>query len=133
MNKILTIAAFIVLAQVSHAQNLDSLVTASQPEFLPGKIPTYYTPGKKGVAQKLQKLAASVAAYYEKQFGTPFHVKMAVLDSAHWPSQIAPYGIIFSHKDWVFMHAGMSFENFQNVYGMQHFRNETQKALQQKK
>lgn len=133
MNKIILLIVTLFFVLNGFSQNLDSLVQATQPEILPGKIVTYYTPGKKGVAEKLQALSMAVAAYYEKQFGYKFHVKLAVLDSAHWPVDMAPYGIIFSKKDWVFMHAGMSFESFQNVYGMQSFKSVTLKALRSKK
>jgi hypothetical protein len=133
MTKLTTLLALLFFAQIGFTQNLDSLVRATQPDSLQGKITTYYTPGKKDVAARLQRLALSADAYYEKLFGTPFHFKMAVLDSAHWPTAIAPYGIIFSYRGWVFMHAGMSFQSFQNVYGMQQFKRTTLKTLQARK
>lgn len=120
---------FFLIAQISFSQNLDSLVLASKPGFLPGKIPTYYTPGKKSIALKLQALSTSLAEYYEKQYDSVFQVKLAVLDSAHWPNDLAPYGIIFYRKGWAFMHAGMSFESFQNLYGMQGFEKITKTKL----
>lgn len=133
MTRLKTLLAFLLLAQAVFAQNLDSLVRSTGPDSLQGKVLTYYTPGKKSVAVRLQNLATSAASYYERIFGTPFHFKMAVLDSAHWPSEMAPYGIIFSHRGWVFMHSGMNFESFQNVYGMQDFKKTTQKAMQLRK
>ena len=133
MNRLTALLTFLFLAHTGFSQNLDSLVQATRPDSLPGKIPTYYTQGKKDVAAGLQSLATSVADYYEKLYGTPFKVKLAVLDSAHWPSGMAPYGIIFSHRNWVFMHSGMGFESFQNVYGMQDFENVTRKALKDNK
>ncbi|MGN6163198.1 MAG: hypothetical protein ACTHOF_01525 [Flavisolibacter sp.] len=133
MTRLTMLLAFLFLARISFTQNLDSLVQSTHPDSLSGKIRTYYTPGKENVAVRLQSLATSVATYYEKLFGSPFKVKLAVLDSANWPSDMAPYGIIFSHRGWIFMHSGMSFESFQNVYGMQNFKNVTQKALLTKK
>lgn len=132
MTKLTVLLAFLFIGRVGFTQNLDSLVRSTEPDSLQGKIPTYYTHGKREVAVRLQNLATSVAIYYEKKFGTPFHFKLAVLDSLHWPNDMAPYGIIFSHKGWVFMHSGMSFESFQNVYGMNGFKEVTQKALQAK-
>ena len=129
MTSLKTLLALLLVTQIAFGQNLDSLVRATGPNSLPGKILTYYTPGKKSVAARLQILATSAANYYEKIFGTPFHFKMAVLDSVHWPGEMAPYGIIFSHRGWVFMHSGMNFESFQNVYGMQDFKKATQKAM----
>lgn len=133
MIKLTTLLAFLFCANLAISQNLDSLVQSTRPDSVPGKIPTYYTKGKKDVAIKLQKLATQVSDYYETLYGSPFHVKLAVLDSAHWPNNMAPYGIIFYSRGWVFMHSGMSFESFQNVYGMQGFKQATAKALKKKK
>ncbi|MGN6601179.1 MAG: hypothetical protein ACTHK8_01945 [Ginsengibacter sp.] len=129
MTRLITLFAFLFITQFAFTQNLDSMVRATKPDSLGGKIITYYTPGKKDVAIKLQNLARSAASYYEKLYGTPFKCRLAVLDSLHWPNDMAPYGIIFSYKGWVFMHAGMSFESFQKVYGMQNFKDVTQKAM----
>lgn len=133
MTKLISLFAVLFFANIALSQNLDSLVQSTQPDSICGKIPTYFSKGKKTVALKLQKLATAVAGYYEKIYGSPFKVKMAVLDSAHWPKGMAPYGIIFYSRGWVFMHSGMSFESFQNVYGMQGFQNVTKKALRNKK
>lgn len=133
MTKTLAVLAFLLFTEIATSQNLDSLVQATQPDSIAGKIPTYYSKGKKDVALKLQKLAGVVASYYEKMYGSPFKVRLAVLDSAYWPNTMAPYGIIFYSRGWVFMHSGMSFESFQNVYGMQDFKDVTKKVLHDKK
>jgi len=133
MTRLITLFAFLFFTSAAISQNLDSLVVSTGPDSISGKIPTYYSKGKKTIALKLQKLATLVSGYYEKIYGAPFQVKLAVLDSAHWPTGMAPYGIIFYSKGWVFMHSGMSFESFQNVYGMQDFKDVTKKELHNKK
>lgn len=129
MIRIIFLVGFLFVTVSGYSQNLDSLVLKTDPQLLTGKIPTYYSAGKHRVAARLQHLATSVADYYEKLYGMPFHVKMAVLDSAHWPATMAPYGIIFSQKGWVFMHAGMRFDSFQKVYGMEGFASITADAI----
>lgn len=133
MIRIIFLVGFLFVAVSGFSQNLDSLVQKTDPQLLPGKIPTYYSAGKHRVAARLQHLATSVADYYEKLYGMPFHVKMAVLDSAHWPVTMAPYGIIFIQKGWVFMHAGMGFDSFQKVYGMEDFATITAKTIDHQK
>ncbi len=128
MTRLTTIACLLITLS-AFSQKMDSMIQATHPEFISGKIPTYYSSGNKDAALKIQHIAASVVDYYEKLYATSFKVKLAVLDSTHWLDNMVPYGIIFSYKDWVIMHPGMRFESFQAVYSMQNFNDVTRKAM----
>jgi hypothetical protein len=103
------------------SQNLDSLIRSKNNDSLSGKVFTYYSPNCKQVALRLQKLVASASNYYEKQYGKKLHIKLAVLDSLHWLTELLPYGFVFYDEGWMVMNTGMKYESFKSVYGLSEF------------
>jgi hypothetical protein len=65
-------------------------------EFIPGTMPTYYSPHAKARARYLQGLLGGEIAYYADLFHVSFSpITMAVLDPKQWPtvSDGEPYGM----------------------------------------
>jgi hypothetical protein len=45
-------------------------------------------------------------------------VKLAVLDSAQWLTEVVPYGLIFYNEGWIVLNAGMNYKEFADMYGL---------------
>ena len=134
MHKRMTIIfIFCLLFFGVYGQNYDSLINAAHPLLKAGRIPTYYIRGTEKVAFHLQELYTRAASYFERLYGKRFHVKLAVLDSAHWLNDIVPYGIIFYDDGWMVMNAGMSLSSFKKVYGMEAFGDVVDRELKKEK
>lgn len=131
--KIVMSAVGIILGYYSNAQiNLDSLVQSRNPSFIAGKVPTYYTPGHKDIAEKYQTLITEAVAYYEKNYSNTFAVKLAVIDSSQWLSEVYPFGFVFSVDGWIGMNTGMSYESFKEVYGLKTYHGQLEEELNEK-
>lgn len=119
-----------VLGHISNAQyHVDSLVQLRNPDFVDGKVPTYYTKGHKEIALNYQKLITDAINYYEKKYSRTFRVKLAVMDSANWLNEVYPYGFVFHEEGWIGMNTGMSYESFKRIYGLQSYVEQLEKAL----
>jgi hypothetical protein len=79
--------------------------------YLPGAMPTYYSPGQKRRAQFLQNLISGEIAFYSDVFGLHFApITLAVLDPQQWskvvifnygvPSMSSPPYIFTMPSDW---------------------------------
>jgi hypothetical protein len=78
---------------------------------LPGKMPTFYSPGASARAEYLQSLLGGEIAYFAKLFHIHFApLNMAVLDAAQWPLVAGqdPYGmpLVGGSKPSVFVMPG---------------------------
>jgi len=114
---ILLLVSFISYTALSQSTN-DSLINTLNTDIIPGKVPTYYTPGNIEIATDLQKTITSAINFYEGIQSNKFHIKLAVLDSVQWPSTWVPYGFVFYSDGWIFMNTGMDYGNFKKVYGL---------------
>jgi len=120
----------LVLGHISNAQyNVDSLVRLRNPDFIDGKVPTYFTRGHKEIALSYQKLITDAINYHEKKYSKTFKVKLAVIDSANWLNEVYPYGFVFYEDGWIGMNTGMSYESFKKIYGLQSYFEQLDKAL----
>lgn len=120
----------LVLGHMSKAQyNVDSLVRLRNPDFIDGKVPTYFTRGHKEIALSYQKLITDAVNYYEKRYSRTFKVKLAVIDSTNWLNEVYPYGFVFHEEGWIGMNTGMSYESFKRIYGLQSYFEQLDKAL----
>jgi hypothetical protein len=81
-------------------------------------VPTYYSPGNKTIAKDFQATIAAAIDYYEKKYNKVFSVKLAVLDSAQWLTEVVPFGLIFYNQGWIVLNAGMNYQKFADLYGL---------------
>jgi hypothetical protein len=104
-------------SSISQSQ-LDTLIGLRKTDFIEGKVPTYYSPGNKTIAKDFQATIAAAIDYYEKKYNKVFSVKLAVLDSAQWLTEVAPFGLIFYNEGWIVLNAGMNYRKFADMYGL---------------
>lgn len=119
---------------IALSQNVyDSLISSLNTEAIQGRVTTYYTPGNNKIATDLQRTITDAVNFYEKDFSGEFQIKLAVLDSAQWPSEWIPYGFVFYDEGWIFMNTGMNYENFKKVYGLEKIYGHLESELKKKK
>src|SRR6266511_2412328 len=116
MAKILLSLFFFTYAFACFSQGMDELMRLRKTDSLDGKIKTFYTPGNKKIAERLQNLITSATLFYEKKYSKPFDLKLAVLDSAQWVNEVLPYGFVFHENGWIVMNTGMNYESFKRIY-----------------
>ncbi|MEP1031949.1 hypothetical protein [Ekhidna sp.] len=118
--KWITLAVAIILVPFcSFSQNFyDSYIAELKVDTIDGYVPTFYTPGSYTIALELQQTISDAIRFYEKESLDQFDIKLAVLDSAQWPSERVPFGYVFYSSGWIFMNTGMTYDNFKNVYGL---------------
>lgn len=126
---ILMFAMFIPACVFYQQVKINSLVSRTNPSFLEGKIPTYYTPGLEQKAKEYQELIHNVADFYEEQFGKEFNIKFALLDSSHWLFSVVPYGFIFYSGGWAVVPGDLDYHRLMRVLGITSSANELEKAL----
>lgn len=97
---------------------LDTLIQLRKTDAIEGKVPTYYSPGNKAIAKDFQKTITEAITYFEKKYNTLFKVKLAVLDSAQWLTEVVPFGLIFYSDGWIVLNAGMNYQKFAQLYGL---------------
>ena len=97
---------------------LDTLISLRKTDFIGGKVPTYYSPGSEKVAKEYQQTLKAAIDYFEKKYNKVFNVKLAVLDSAQWLHERVPFGLIFYSNGWIVLNAGMSYQKFADMYGL---------------
>jgi hypothetical protein len=103
----------------SKAQSqLDTLIGLRETNFIKGKVLTFYSPGSKTVAKEYQQTITAAINYFEKKYKKIFSVKLAVLDSAQWLYERVPFGLIFYSDGWIVLNAGMSYQKFTEMYGL---------------
>lgn len=103
---------------LSQDHTIDSLLSTRKVDSLPGKIKMYYSPNTKAIAKELQDLVTDAIKYYEAKYRRTFKIKMIVLDSAQWFSELIPYGFVFyDGTDWLVLNSGMTYQNFKSTYG----------------
>jgi len=118
----------IVITSVAQSK-LDSLINLRKTDALGGKLPTYYTPGHKDIALQFQDIITEAIDYYEARYSKKFEVKLIVLDSSQWLTEILTYGFVFYDGDWIVMAAEMNYESFKEIYGLQSYFQELDKEL----
>src|SRR6476620_5162287 len=133
MKRFLLFLFFGFSIMVCKSQNLDSLIKYRNNDSLNGKVLTYYSHGNRQVAQRLQSLVTSASTYYEKQYGKKLQIKLAVLDSLHWLTELLPYGFVFYDQAWMVMNTGMKYESFKSVYGLSEFASKLDSTFQSNK
>jgi hypothetical protein len=97
---------------------LDTLIGLRKTDFMEGKVPTYYSPGSNSVAKEYQQTITAAINYFEKKYNKVFTVKLAVLDSAQWLNERVPFGLIFYSDGWIVLNAGMNYQKFADMYGL---------------
>jgi hypothetical protein len=97
---------------------LDTLIGLRKTNFIEGKVQTYYSPGNKTIAKDFQTTVLAAVNYYEKKYNKSFNVKLAVLDSAQWLTEVVPFGLIFYNDGWIVLNAGMNYKKFADMYGL---------------
>lgn len=82
-----------LLAQPS--ASLRDRVAALKVPQLPGKVPTWHTPGFERRAKGLQLLIQGESDFFRRVLGVEAPVELAVLDEAQWKQveRLAPYGM----------------------------------------
>ena len=128
----ITIVLTVTFSQNVISQNqIESLLEQRETKTIQGKVPTYYTPGYRDVALDFQETITDAINYYEKKYSKTFQIKLIVLDSNQWLTEMVPYGYVFYDQGWIVMNTGMAYENFKEVYGLediyQHLDNELKK------
>jgi hypothetical protein len=117
--KLLLILWGVIFGCSSIAQTqLDSLIALRTTNFIEGKVPTYYSPGSKTVAKEYQQTISAAIDYFGKKYKKVFAVKLAVLDSAQWLYERVPFGLIFYSDGWIVLNAGMKYQKFIDMYGL---------------
>jgi hypothetical protein len=117
--KLLLFVLGIVMGCDTMAQSqLDTLIQMRKTGFIEGKVPTHYSPGHEAIATEFQKTITAAIGYYEKKYHKVFEVKLVVLDSAQWLNEVVPFGLIFYSKGWIVMNAGMRYQMFADLYGL---------------
>lgn len=128
-NIALTIIGLFIAISATAQSELDSLIKLRETAYLEGKLPTYYTPGNKGIALQFQGVITEAINYYEAKYSKQFEVKLIVLDSSQWLYEILPYGFVFYDKGWIVMATEMSYESFKEIYGLQSYVEQLDKEL----
>ncbi len=97
MRKIFVLLFVILIPSTIFAQTskIDSLISIRNTNIFDGKVPTYYIPGLEVPAKEYQEIVQNAIKFYEDKYSVSFQVRMAVLDSTNWVSEIVPYGFIF--------------------------------------
>jgi hypothetical protein len=117
--KLLTIFFGIIFCGSSTAQTqLDTLIGLRKTIVIEGKVTTYYSPGQNAIAKEYQETLTAAIKYFEKKYKKEFTVKLAVLDSAQWLHEMVPFGLIFYSDGWIVLNAGMNYQNFVDMYGL---------------
>ncbi|MDP9042993.1 MAG: hypothetical protein M3N30_13510 [Bacteroidota bacterium] len=114
------IVCLLLTSAFTHGQDIsiDSLLQTRKTDSLSGKVKTYYSPGHKEIASKLQQLVISAITYYENRYEVKFNIQIIALDSAQWFHEIIPSGFVFyDGTHWLILNTGMSYQNFKTVYG----------------
>ena len=85
--------------------NIDSLLHLRKGVFLDGQVKTYYSSSSKEMALKLKGLLEEMNTYYVEKYKKPFTIKLAVLDSSEWVTELAPWRWNFFNNGWAIMGA----------------------------
>ncbi|HMV08465.1 MAG TPA: hypothetical protein PK325_14420 [Cyclobacteriaceae bacterium] len=131
MKTFVTLVIFVFATALScfSQSRLDSLINLRKTDFLGGKLPTWYTPGHEQAAADFQQVITDAITYYENRYSVQFQVKLIVLDSSQWLTEILPYGFVFFGRGWIVMNAGMDYATFKKVYKTEQYVNELDAAL----
>ena len=123
MHSMKTLLSFIILFALctsSNAQNhYDSLLSTRKTEKISGVVPTIYSVGSKQEADNYLSRFKSAIRYYQKTYKIHFMVKLAVLDSTDWVTELFPYGYLNYDGGWAMLPAGMSYNYFLKLYGLE--------------
>jgi hypothetical protein len=137
MNKLIITISFLCTSIFCFSQmrdyNIDSLMALRKLDSIDGPVKAYYSPGNKERAIKAQKLLEGAVSYYTQKYKKPFVVKLAMLDSAQWLYEIAPWGWNFFNNGWGIVNAGVSNEFFFEKAGLNEKSSEFENYLLQRK
>src|SRR5882762_3435575 len=115
------IPLFIAIMIFSHAHaqiNSDSLIYSRRTAKIDGIVPTFYTPGYKLRAEKLKNTFEKAIHFYESSYPVHFKLKLAVLDSTQWVTEVYPYGLLNYDAGWAMIPADISYPFFLRLYGI---------------
>jgi hypothetical protein len=118
MKLLLFVSGLIIAIGASAQSQLDTLIHLRKTDFIDGKVPTHYSPGHKPIATEFQNTITAAINFCEKKYNKVFKVRMVVLDSAQWLNEVVPFGLIFYSKGWIVMNAGMRYQMFADLYGL---------------
>jgi hypothetical protein len=119
MKIIFSFLAFAVGFNLNAQQiNLDSLISTKNTISIEGIIPVCVTPGYEIKARLWQSVIAEAKQYYESKYkNIEVNAKLAVLDSAHWTSEVVSYGYTFASQGWIVLPGDVDFNDFVRIYG----------------
>jgi hypothetical protein len=119
MKSILPLLAIAIGFNLNAQQiNLDSLIGTKKTVLFEGIIPASVTHGYESKAKLWQSVIAEGKHYYEAKYkNITVNAKLAVLDSAHWTSEVVSYGYTFATQGWIVLPADIDFNDFVRIYG----------------
>lgn len=124
MHKTSFLLLFLCFGQRVYCQNpdsvryMDSLMAKVKTEKLAGEIPTSYSQGYRNRAATVQKAFEGAADYYQKLYHRRFNLKLAVLDSAQWLKERAPWGFLSYENGWAQIPARVNYADLLQIYGI---------------
>ncbi|MFC1485877.1 hypothetical protein ACFL55_02495, partial [Candidatus Latescibacterota bacterium] len=129
--KICILLVVILIPSTIFAQTnkIDSLISIRNTNTFDGKVPTYYIPGLEVPAKEYQEIVQNAIKFYEDKYSVSFQLKMVVLDSANWVSEILPYGFFYCRSGWILVPGDITYSTFPDIYGMRPFADKLEKAL----
>lgn len=112
---------------------LDSIINSRTTTIIEGVVPAYIIQGYDSIATLRQSLITEAIIYYQSKYkALDFHVKLSILDSTNWITEIFPYGYTFAHSGWIVMPGDIDFNDFIRIYGASTFKNELMKESLEK-
>ena len=81
--------------------------------------------------KEYQNLLHSSVMMFEEEFSKSFKIKLAVLDSINWLTNVVPYGFTFYSKGWLVIPGDMDYPNFLEIYGAKSFSSKLEQEIKE--
>lgn len=91
---LLALVVFIPLPAVAQEKTCLEHVKELKLEFLPGRVPTYFSVGQQKRASEMKALSEEASAFYERSLGLKPELTLAAVSPKDWASLLdKPYGL----------------------------------------